>query len=256
MSTSPPMSASSGATFLSWGVGCVSTSNGQRQIIDRTCERPCNGQRTVAIDLAGERGRCALQTTPRHASASIHRRRKTPQEDESSRAGHCPGTARSCPLPVQSAHPPLEPAGVRLTSHGLLVLPKMGLSVCMSIARVGSVGPADDDCASLFQELDRHRIGIGYVVLEWQVTRRGARAPDAIGVLDRDRNPMQWAAWFARGPGTICLVGLSKRLCLVERHDGVVGGVVFLDLRKVSLGSLRERSLRPRGAWWPVGWRK
>ena len=105
----------------------------------------------------------------------------------------------------------------------------------------GRIGPADDDRASLFQERDHHRIAIGDVVLERQVTRRGARALDAIGVLDRDRNPMQWAAWFARGPGTISLVGLSKRLRLVERHDGVVSGVVFLDLRKVSLGSL------PRG---------
>ena len=49
---------------------------------------------------------------------------------------------------------------------------------------------------------------------------------------------MQWAAWFASFPGTISLVCLSKRFYLVERNDGVVSGVVFLDLREIGLYGL------------------
>ncbi len=64
---------------------------------------------------------------------------------------------------------------------------------------------------------------------------RGTRALDAIGVFDRDRNPMQRITWFAIALGVICLVCLRERLSLVESHDGGVRGVLLSSVREKSL---------------------
>ena len=41
------------------------------------------------------------------------------------------------PAATAAAGPPEDPPGVRVRSHGLFVVPKMGLQVCQSMANVG-----------------------------------------------------------------------------------------------------------------------
>jgi len=42
------------------------------------------------------------------------------------------------PAAMAAAAPPDDPPGVRSTSHGLFVVPKIGLYVCTSLASVGT----------------------------------------------------------------------------------------------------------------------
>ncbi len=68
---------------------------------------------------------------------------------------------------------------------------------------------------------------------------------------------MQWTAWFAIARGVICLVCLRERLRLVQRHDGVVRGVVLSYLREVRLDHLPRIRLSSADHFGEcAGWKK
>src|SRR4029450_10435535 len=48
-----------------------------------------------------------------------------------------PSSRAVMPVATAAAEPPDDPPGVRGGAHGLLVVPKIGLKVCQSPARVG-----------------------------------------------------------------------------------------------------------------------
>ena len=50
-----------------------------------------------------------------------------------------PGSRKLSPAASAAAPPPVEPPGVRVTSHGLLVVPKIGLVLCQSAASGGTL---------------------------------------------------------------------------------------------------------------------
>ena len=79
-------------------------------------ESPCHGS---TIGAVGTRPRCGLSPNSPQQPAGM---RIEPPPSEPSAAEHSPAA-------TAAAEPPLEPPGVRCRSHGLRVMPNVGVSV-------------------------------------------------------------------------------------------------------------------------------
>jgi hypothetical protein len=119
------------------------------------------------------------------------------------------------PAATAAAPPPLEPPGVRFRSQGLLVRPKIGLSVCASALRSGTlVLPI-----TIAPAARRRATG---------VATGGAQPRGLEGVLDGDRDAVEST------PHDAARQRLVRRASTVEGfrshgHDGVEGRVERVD---------------------------
>ena len=156
-----------------------------------------------------------------------------------------PSSSAESPAAIAAAEPPDEPPGVRAGSHGLFVVPKIGLWVCMSAVQVGvlvlpkTTAPAARSRATLMAS------SFGHVLRQLGDTARGPQARRLEALLHGDRQAVERAECLSRGEGAVGGVRGRARPLDVERHHGVDTRVPALDACKEVLEQLAAPDLAP-----------
>ena len=154
-----------------------------------------------SLDVAGQRAarpRCVSQLVvgrpgrhPARATGAGRRRRRTTPGCAASRP--CRSRRRAAPSRPRSAHaaPPLDPPADRVGSTGLRVVPKTVLKVCEPAANSGTlVLPIVTAPAARIRSTTRSS-RVGHVVGEQRRAVRRTPAGHLVGVLERERQPVQ-----------------------------------------------------------------
>ena len=151
-------------------------------------------------------------------------------------------------MPEASAHaaPPDEPPAERVGSTGLRVVPKIVLKVCEPAANSGTLVLPITTTPAPPDPLDDQLVGVGDVVGEQRRAVRRPPARDVVGVLERERQPVQRPDLGAGRQRLVGRRGARPGPLLVERDDRVELGVALGDPGQVQVEQLARRDLPAR----------
>ena len=193
---------------------------------------------------------CRSATTgPGRARAAARPRRRTTRGCAASRPCRSRPRAAPCRTASAQAAPPEEPPAERVGSTGLSVVPKTGLKVCEPAANSGTLVLPMTTTPAPRTRSTMSSSGVRHVVGEQRRAVRRPPARDVVGVLERERQPVQRARRSA--PLRQRLVGGRRALAgplLVEAHDRVELGVALGDPGQVQVEQLAGGDLPGRTA--------
>ena len=196
----------------------------------------------LSVGHSGTRPRVGRSPTTPQNDAGL---RSEPPMSEPSASGTMPGGQRA----RRAAATSRRPSGSG--RPGCSVVPKTVLKVCDPAANSGTLVLPIDDHAGAADPLDEQLVALGHVVGE---QRRAVRRPpprDGVGVLERERQPVQGPDLGAVGQRLVGGRRARPRALLVEADDRVELGVALGDPGQVQVEQLAGGDLLAayRVAW-------